>query len=268
MIRGCRLNYSVVVDGTLQLVAGTSCSSPVAAAILSAVNDARLAIGKSTIGFINPTVRPRFWRLAALRATDVRASVDLHAPVYGRVQRHHDGKQPRLRHGRIRCRPWMGPGHWTGHAELSEAPRVVAGTPIVMTSTHGRWRLIADIVSSNDVADAVYHFLHALIVGRYVSLLYGRLVTRDAIYSLALLMDRSCGPASFLRISSADPILTMPIRASDLSRCPTCPYTYETISGSRITNRSFYLCTVRSSVHRLRSRSVFTYSRVTDQTNK
>lgn len=50
------LNYSVVVDGTLQLVAGTSCSSPVAAAILSAVNDARLATGKSTIGFINPTI--------------------------------------------------------------------------------------------------------------------------------------------------------------------------------------------------------------------
>jgi len=50
------LNYSVVVDGTLQLVAGTSCSSPVVAAILSAINDARLAIGKSTIGFINPAI--------------------------------------------------------------------------------------------------------------------------------------------------------------------------------------------------------------------
>ncbi|CAL1709472.1 unnamed protein product [Somion occarium] len=38
------------------LVFGTSASSPVVGAILTAVNDARLAIGKTPIGFINPTI--------------------------------------------------------------------------------------------------------------------------------------------------------------------------------------------------------------------
>ena len=44
------------VDGAFTLVYGTSCSSPVVGAIFTMINDARLAIGKGTIGFINPTV--------------------------------------------------------------------------------------------------------------------------------------------------------------------------------------------------------------------
>ena len=54
---GHSANYVVPVQGEFYLVFGTSASSPVMAAILSAVNDARLAIGKKPIGFINPTVR-------------------------------------------------------------------------------------------------------------------------------------------------------------------------------------------------------------------
>ncbi|KAI0696743.1 subtilisin-like protein [Cytidiella melzeri] len=49
-------NYVVAVDGEWVRVFGTSCSSPVLASILYAINDARLAIGKKPIGFINPTV--------------------------------------------------------------------------------------------------------------------------------------------------------------------------------------------------------------------
>ncbi|KAI9066070.1 subtilisin-like protein [Trametes sanguinea] len=49
-------NYVVAVDNSFELVYGTSASSPVTAAILSAINDARLAIGKKPIGFINPTI--------------------------------------------------------------------------------------------------------------------------------------------------------------------------------------------------------------------
>ncbi|KAG0699469.1 peptidase S8/S53 domain-containing protein [Suillus ampliporus] len=49
-------NYLVAVDGSFQLVYGTSASSPVVGAILTMVNDARLARNKSTIGFINPTI--------------------------------------------------------------------------------------------------------------------------------------------------------------------------------------------------------------------
>ncbi|KAI0922998.1 hypothetical protein AcV5_009837 [Taiwanofungus camphoratus] len=49
-------NYVVALQGEFWLVYGTSCSSPVMASILSAVNDARLAAGKGPIGFINPTI--------------------------------------------------------------------------------------------------------------------------------------------------------------------------------------------------------------------
>ncbi|KAF8141189.1 peptidase S8/S53 domain-containing protein [Boletus edulis] len=49
-------NYIVAIDGGFELVYGTSCSSPVSGAIFTMVNDARIAAGKSTIGFINPTI--------------------------------------------------------------------------------------------------------------------------------------------------------------------------------------------------------------------
>ncbi|KAJ6501263.1 subtilisin-like protein [Mycena vulgaris] len=49
-------NYVVAVDGAFGLVFGTSASSPVVGAILTMINDARLAYGKSPIGFINPTI--------------------------------------------------------------------------------------------------------------------------------------------------------------------------------------------------------------------
>ncbi|EMD32917.1 hypothetical protein CERSUDRAFT_98929 [Gelatoporia subvermispora B] len=49
-------NFLIVVQGKALRVSGTSASSPVSAAILSAVNDARFAAGKGPIGFINPTI--------------------------------------------------------------------------------------------------------------------------------------------------------------------------------------------------------------------
>merc|ERR1712048_1544326 len=35
-------------------VAGTSCATPTASGVISALNDARLAAGKSSLGFLNP----------------------------------------------------------------------------------------------------------------------------------------------------------------------------------------------------------------------
>ncbi|EGO26346.1 hypothetical protein SERLADRAFT_436157 [Serpula lacrymans var. lacrymans S7.9] len=49
-------NYVVAIDGNFSLVYGTSASTPVVGAILTMVNDARIAAGKSTIGFINPAI--------------------------------------------------------------------------------------------------------------------------------------------------------------------------------------------------------------------
>ena len=51
------LNYSVALDGEFGLVSGTSASAPTFASILSAINDARLALGKGPVGWVNPAVR-------------------------------------------------------------------------------------------------------------------------------------------------------------------------------------------------------------------
>ena len=49
-------NYVVAIDGTFSLVYGTSASSPTVGSILTLVNEARFAVGKSSIGFVNPTL--------------------------------------------------------------------------------------------------------------------------------------------------------------------------------------------------------------------
>ncbi|KAF7318269.1 Subtilisin-like protein [Mycena chlorophos] len=49
-------NYATAIEGGFYLVYGTSASAPVVASMLAMINDARLAAGKSTIGFINPAI--------------------------------------------------------------------------------------------------------------------------------------------------------------------------------------------------------------------
>ncbi|THH05901.1 hypothetical protein EW145_g4459 [Phellinidium pouzarii] len=49
-------NYIIGIDGEFELVFGTSCSSPVVGSLITLVNDARIAAGKSSVGFINPTI--------------------------------------------------------------------------------------------------------------------------------------------------------------------------------------------------------------------
>jgi len=43
-------NYVVAVDGTFTLIYGTSASAPVVGAIITLINDARIALGKGPIG--------------------------------------------------------------------------------------------------------------------------------------------------------------------------------------------------------------------------
>ncbi|KAJ8585972.1 subtilisin-like protein [Rhizopogon salebrosus TDB-379] len=49
-------NYIIASDGAFKLVYGTSASTPVVGAILTMVNDTRIASGKPPIGFINPAI--------------------------------------------------------------------------------------------------------------------------------------------------------------------------------------------------------------------
>jgi tripeptidyl-peptidase-1 len=48
------VNFPVVVNGNTQPVSGTSCASPTAGGVFGLLNDARLAAGKSSLGFLNP----------------------------------------------------------------------------------------------------------------------------------------------------------------------------------------------------------------------
>ena len=49
-------SYEVMVDGTMNLLYGTSASTPVFGAMVVMVNEARLAAGKPSLGFLNPAV--------------------------------------------------------------------------------------------------------------------------------------------------------------------------------------------------------------------
>jgi tripeptidyl-peptidase I len=49
-------NYAVVIGGNFYKVSGTSASAPAIAGLLSNINAARLAIGKGSVGFINPAL--------------------------------------------------------------------------------------------------------------------------------------------------------------------------------------------------------------------
>jgi len=50
------INFPIVVGGNTYGVAGTSCSSPTFAALVSVLNDVRMSLGKSVLGFLNPLI--------------------------------------------------------------------------------------------------------------------------------------------------------------------------------------------------------------------
>lgn len=49
-------NIAVAVAGALDTAAGTSASTPLVGAMISRVNEERLAVGKGPVGFINPVL--------------------------------------------------------------------------------------------------------------------------------------------------------------------------------------------------------------------
>lgn len=53
-IAGQSLNYTIYWNGTLRPVSGTSAATPAVAAVLALVNDALIAAGRPTLGFLNP----------------------------------------------------------------------------------------------------------------------------------------------------------------------------------------------------------------------
>ena len=48
----------MAVNGNFSRSGGTSASAPIFASVIASINDARIAAGKKTVGWINPAVRP------------------------------------------------------------------------------------------------------------------------------------------------------------------------------------------------------------------
>jgi tripeptidyl-peptidase-1 len=56
-------NYVIAADGEFGLVFGTSASAPTTASIFTAINDARIALGRKPVGFINPAIYSEAFKL-------------------------------------------------------------------------------------------------------------------------------------------------------------------------------------------------------------
>ena len=91
-----RANTVIVADGHPGTSGGTSASAPIFAAIITAVNDARIAAGKSPVGWINPAVRTVL--PSALSTIDLRA--DSAADMTFVAVLEHVRKHLQRRHGR------------------------------------------------------------------------------------------------------------------------------------------------------------------------
>lgn len=47
-------DVEIIIDGSIEPLDGTSCSSPIFAGVIALINDRLVAAGKSSLGFLNP----------------------------------------------------------------------------------------------------------------------------------------------------------------------------------------------------------------------
>lgn len=50
------VNYVIAIDGNFSFVYGTSASSPTFGSVITLINEARMDVGKGSVGFLNPTL--------------------------------------------------------------------------------------------------------------------------------------------------------------------------------------------------------------------
>lgn len=108
-------NVVVFVNGAPMLIGGTSASAPVFASIINRVNEERIAAGKSTVGFVNPTLVSPIPPVQSTKR-DANACAAVRPPRA--VPRHHHGQQQRVQHRRLLVGVGVGSGHGAGDAEL------------------------------------------------------------------------------------------------------------------------------------------------------
>ena len=116
-------NVEIVFQQETGLVAGTSCSSPIFASIISLINDRLAAAGKGPLGFLNPFL----YGAAASTFTDITTGSNPGCNTNGFPAE--AGWDP-VRNLRVMVETaWlMGfSGHWSGHTQLCQAPRCCRG---------------------------------------------------------------------------------------------------------------------------------------------
>lgn len=123
--------FPITYDGSWTVVGGTSAATPIWAAIITLINEGRLAAGKATVGFINPTLvspltypvwshLPPFSLYSALFYPTERISyseINLYDSLAvcqpSVVQRHNCRQQSGVRYYRLPGCRGVGSRHWT-----------------------------------------------------------------------------------------------------------------------------------------------------------
>lgn len=132
-----RFRTVVAVGGKLTLSGGTSASAPIFAAFIAVVNDARLAVGKGPVGWINPAVSLGKFNDLVLRMVngrhaefDFQTCTDLFklSSAFNDIK---NGSNP----GCGTEGPWLGSCHRAGYAELHASSVEVLVTPLTLLLT-------------------------------------------------------------------------------------------------------------------------------------
>lgn len=117
-------------NGSWWLIGGSSLSTPVVASMLNLINEERLAVGKSTLGFIHPILVS----CSPTRISHLPSPICCPHPYFltllslvwtsRGIHRHHRRQQPRLQLHRLPGSQGLGPRDRSWDTHLPQAPRL------------------------------------------------------------------------------------------------------------------------------------------------
>jgi hypothetical protein len=105
------LNILLYVDGQPNFVGGTSASAPIFSSIITLINEKRLGAGKSTVGFVNPTLYKNPHAFTDVSYLLLWCMLSLTRQDYYR-------KQPRLQHQWLQRCQGLGSSYWSRHPKV------------------------------------------------------------------------------------------------------------------------------------------------------
>lgn len=119
------LNILLYIEGSPNFVGGTSASAPIFSSIITLINEKRLGAGKSTVGFVNPTLykNPHAF-------TDVSYLAAVVYALTNNTDNH--GKQSWLQYQWLQCCQGMGSSDGPRHSKVLQASRCLSGFALSM----------------------------------------------------------------------------------------------------------------------------------------